>query len=126
MAEPISHAAIAGGLAYAAGQSFALQHGQFLGAAPEAFVLGLIGAFAVCAWQDAFDKPRKTYAGIFLTMLIAGYGSPAVADAISHYFVFLTKENLFFILPLLIGVIVPILGPVGFTWAKKKWGSDNA
>ncbi|HKF94121.1 MAG TPA: hypothetical protein VKB96_05880, partial [Gammaproteobacteria bacterium] len=80
MAEPITHAAAIGGAAYVSGQTVALYHnGQFMGAAPEAFILGLLGAFLVCAWQEGFDKPKKTYAGIGLAMLMAGYGSPAVA-----------------------------------------------
>lgn len=122
MNEPVSYATAAGGVAsYAAGQAI----GTFLGAAPEAFALGLVGAFAVCAWQESFDQPRKTYAGIFLAMLVAGYGSPAAVATISHYFPFLSADLLLYAMPLAIGVLVPVIGPSGIRWLKGKVGGDK-
>ena len=127
MAEPITHAAVIGGAAYVSGQTVAMYHdGMIMGAHPEAFILGLLGAFLVCAWQQGFDKPGKTYAGIGLAMLMAGYGSPAAAVAINHLLPFLTVESLFYIMPLVIGVIMPAGLPLAIRWATNKFGSANA
>jgi uncharacterized membrane protein YeaQ/YmgE (transglycosylase-associated protein family) len=129
MAEPLSHSAIIGLTAYTTGQTLALHAQQnvpeasflLFGASPEAFILGLIGAFAVCAWQDDFDNPRKTYAGIFLAMLLAGVGSPAAATVVTNHVGYIKESQLLYILPLLIGVLVPVVGPSIFRWLKHQW-----
>lgn len=128
MSDPTTVANAAGGAAaYAVGQSVALtSSGLLLGARPEAFILGLVGAVAVCAWQELFDKTQKTYAAVFLSMLLAGYGSPVAANIIHQQLPYIDPESLFYLMPLLVGALVPVAAPVAFKYLRKTFGGENA
>lgn len=83
-----------------------------MGASTNAIVLGFIGAFAATMWMGEFDQPKKTYGGIAVGMLLAGWGTPAATDfALAHEVISkISAENIKLLMPLVIGASIPLFG----------------
>lgn len=92
------------------------------------YVLGLTGAACVSAWLERIDNTRRTYAALLLSMLIAGIFSPPIAKAITTLYgqqLGINESDLTFVIPLLIGVIVPFAIPLGAVYFTNKYGSKG-
>lgn len=92
---------------------------------PEAFILGLAGAVSVCAWLTKIDSSPKTYGTLIASMLIAGFGSYHASKYLVYKCGCSSIDELRYIMPLVIGSILPLAVPIGLTFATNKWGKDS-
>lgn len=115
MAEP--HSTLVG---IALGSGIGLT-GVVLGAQVDALMVGLVAAILISFWLPTIDDRKKAAAGVALSSLLAGYGSPVAAS----YFAaeqagFADGGPLRLLLALVIGIACPTLVPVALGWAKRK------
>jgi len=92
------------------------------------FALGLTGAACISAWLERIDNNPKTYAVLLLSMLIAGFSSPILAKMIASKYgqeYGFSESDLAFVIPLIIGVIVPFVIPLGAVYFTNKYGKDS-
>jgi FtsH-binding integral membrane protein len=95
------------------------------GLSPEAFILGLMGAVCACAWLQKIDNSPKTYGALILSMLLAGCCSIGASKIFIHWCNCLDMNSLQYAMPLIIGVAVPTLIPVGLSFITNTWGKGK-
>jgi hypothetical protein len=111
MSDPITNAAVVGVTTVTIAATVPATT-YWLGAAPAAVILALVGALVAAMWQDDFNQPRKTWGGILFGMLIGGWATPAVLDLlVTHeYLNKISAENMLRFLPISLGAAVPLVG----------------
>jgi uncharacterized phage infection (PIP) family protein YhgE len=116
MAEP--HATVVAGALAGAGASSAVT--LVMGVQVDALVIGLIGAVLVSIWLETIDNRIKAAAAVFLSAMLAGYGSPLAAQWIAASVPSLPNtDSLRLFIALLISAIAPSIVPL----AIKAFGS---
>lgn len=110
MADPSS--SIATGVMTGAGIS--LGGGMLMGAQIDALMAGLLAAIFVSIWLQSIDSRAKAASAVLFSSLLAGYGSPVLADWASKTVIGLASSgpSLRMLGALCIGALAPILVPV--------------
>ena len=116
MADPHSTAA---GIIVGAGASAST---IFMGAQVDALVIGLVAAVFVSIQMDMIDNRLKAASAVLFASLLAGYGSPVVADWVAGHVVGIgaNANALRLLMALGIGAVAPSLVPLGIKFLGKK------
>lgn len=112
MTEPTSTAGGAAG-----GAAISLLPAVMLGAQIDALLLGLIGSFIAVAWFDELNSMRRAAASVIAGALVCGVLSGLLAVAVwsslpARMQTLLNVESLRMPIALVIGFLVPSVGPV--------------
>ncbi|WP_430434246.1 hypothetical protein [Methyloversatilis sp.] len=112
MTEPTSTAGGAAG-----GAAISLLPAVMLGAQIDALLLGLIGSFIAVAWFDELNSMRRAAASVIAGALVCGVLSGLLAVAMwsslpARMQTLLNVESLRMPIALVIGFLVPSVGPV--------------
>ncbi len=94
----------------------------FMGAQVDALVIGLIAAVFVSIQLDMIDNRIKAASAVLFASLLAGYGSPVVAEwvASNTTSIAANAEALRLLAALIIGGSAPSLVPLGIKFLGKK------
>jgi len=116
MADP--HSTIAGALVGAGAGASTV----FIGAQVDALVIGLVAAVFVSIQLELIDNRIKAASSVLLASLLAGYGSPVVAEWVAKtaWLGLTNSDQLRLLLALLIGVAAPSLVPITIKFLSKK------
>jgi uncharacterized membrane protein len=95
-----------------------------LGAQIDALVAGLLAALFVSVWLESIDNRLKAGSAVLFSSLLAGYGSPVLADLAAAHVAGMAgaSSGLRMLGALSIGALAPALFPVAVRRLKQLVG----